>query len=110
MPVGAKRRATPSEVMMKGCTRSGSPGLASGRISGTSAPPQLLPFHSTSLRVASHGLPSGALDAASHLVARLRPGAGEDPTARGSAAVVSQQAESGDLLAGLGERLGLVGG
>ena len=57
MPLGANKRATPSAVMMNGRTASGAVGSAVRAMSGTSAPPQDLPFHDTSGLSARHGLP-----------------------------------------------------
>ena len=55
--------------MMKGSTPSS--GAASGRMSGTSAPPQLFPFQKTKRRFGSHGLPVASAEARLYRIRRL---------------------------------------
>src|SRR3982074_3835714 len=57
----AKKRATPSGFMMNGPMPL--PGFSSALKSGTSAPPQALPFHLINWRFGLYGLPAGSHDA-----------------------------------------------
>ena len=61
MPSRAKNRATPSGFMMKGLIPPA--GSSSALKSGTSAPVQAVPFHHTSGRFGSEGLPDGSAEA-----------------------------------------------
>ena len=63
-----KKRLVPSGFMMNGPT---SRGLAVSPISGTSAPTQRSPFHSTITRSGSHGRPSRSQEARLYRVRRL---------------------------------------
>ena len=69
----AKKRATPSGFMMKGFMPLA--GSSSNTKSGTSAPTQRSPFHDTSVRLGSNGVPSGLQDARLYSTRRL---AGQD--------------------------------
>src|SRR5208282_2219265 len=73
MALRANNRATPSGFMMKGfMPPAGS--SATGK-SGTSAPPQALPFQPINLRFGSYGLPLGSQEARLY---RTRRFAGQD--------------------------------
>src|SRR5258708_15174197 len=61
MPGRAKNRATPLGFMMNGPMPPD--GFSSALKSGTSAPPQALPFHSINLRFGLYGLPAGSQEA-----------------------------------------------
>src|SRR6267378_15674 len=73
MPARAKKRATPSGFMMNGPMPPA--GFSSALKSGTSAPPQAVPFQAINLRFGLYGLPAGSQDARLYSTRRL---AGQD--------------------------------
>src|ERR1700751_2326690 len=69
MLLRAKNRATPSGFMMNGPMPPA--GFSSALKSGTSAPPQALPFQAITLRRGSYGLPVKSQDAGLYKMRRL---------------------------------------